>query len=810
MSLSEEEEFEFRRRAELEAANGNDAAPEKPFMQQVGDAFTSRQGLRSSGAMAGSLAGGTLGIPLGPLGIAGGSLLGGMAGSALGDFVRDMAVPEERPTSVSGALSRFAGVSQDEALAQAVGYGVSPVLGAAGRGIFGAGKYLAEKLPITGGIMKAAQSALAPFTEEGARVRAERAMQGLVSDPVEAASKLGGDNAAGLTPAQRIGGEKILGVEKKIASQTPQSIEEFAQKAAESQAILRNQMKESGSIAKTREFVEGKATSIADAVAEKASAAVAKAEGSIAALSPEMRGSQASMILRNELETALKTAKVEEKALWDAIPGAGLQTTGSRKAYSDMVKSLPKAQMEDIPSIAKQFLDPKSKDKFIGLQSASELQGLRSKLLEESRVARAAGQYNKARIADNLADGILDDLGAQSGKIKGPVGKQLREALDYTRALKEKFNQGPIGRVLSSERTGADSVAPELTMQTILGAGKVKGDVGLEAALKAADTPETRGAVQQYMLERLNAAAVKDGKLNPALAKKFFNDNVDILDKFPDIRKKLSAAISLDRDAARLLGREKSLASSMNDPAKSATARFLKAPVEKEIEAVYKAQDPGKAARDLRRMVIKDPEAMQGLRAATMEDLVKNSHAGVDDVGNPVLSGGKIMSQLSDKRKRPVLMAILGEEKLGKLENIASQWSKLEAAQTAKEAERIISDKPNIIIEMLVTTAGARFGAKLGAGTSGASLKTSSFMSNKAREFVQGLSADRAEALLIQAFTEQDGELMKSLLLNTTTPQGKKKAAEKFSEWFTTKGHLLTAGTRVIGDIISTQNEEGD
>ncbi|MDP2816230.1 MAG: hypothetical protein Q8O19_06080, partial [Rectinemataceae bacterium] len=280
-------------------------------------------------------------------GMAGG-LLGGIAGSAIGDVARDLIAPEEQPQDIGSTLSRFAGGSTDEALAQAIGIAIPPVLKAP--------YTLARQL--SPGI-KAAERALIPFTKSGAIARAEQRMQSLVSDPEAAAAALRGENLGALTPAQRVGGEKMLGLEKKVAGKDAKAAEDFARRSTESSRLLKEEIEIPGEISKTREFIEQRKQQLLDMVGKRKDEAVAKAEESISKLAPSMRGSHAALVVREELENALKEVKVQENTLWEAIPDANFPTEGIKSAYKSMIKSLPKAQMEDVPPIATKMLGAK-------------------------------------------------------------------------------------------------------------------------------------------------------------------------------------------------------------------------------------------------------------------------------------------------------------------------------------------------------------------------------------------------------------------------------------------------------------------
>lgn len=135
---------------------------------------------------------------------------------------------------------------------------------------------------------------------------------------------------------------------------------------------------------------------------------------------------------------------------------------------------------------------------------------------------------------------------------------------------------------------------------------------------------------------------------------------------------------------------------------------------------------------------------------------------------------------------------LLTKGDLDRLREIARQLTLVQKAMAGgKSLDEIMADFPNTIISFIGTTLGARAGAQLGAGTSGASLKTASVMSALVNKFLGRLTNDTAEALIRDATTNE--HLYVALLRGADTPQGVKIINTRLNAWLAgVEGRYLT------------------
>lgn len=651
------------------------------------------------------------------------------------------------------------------------------------------------------------QKGVLPFTEAGATERAAARVQGLVPDAAAAAAALDEPTISNLTPAQRIGDPRLLALQNTVAKESAPVEGALNDRNAANMQNLSDELlkiKGEGNINDTKTALNARQEKFSSLLDTRLQSAKDNTDQAVSQLTPEMRGSQASVIAREQLDSALSDARSREKELWGQIPDNILvDKTNTVKTYDDLVKNTPRAQQEDIPKtlMAKVLSQPDESnirvvgadgrpllgDKVPTTERVTELQGLRSKLLEGSRQARADGNYNSARIHDELADSVLNDIGAAPDRIQGETGQKIRDALDFSRTLNDKFTRGEVGRILGTSRNGGAKVAPELTLNSVLGSGKVKGDVGLQNMLDAADSPELRGGVENYLKDQLSSSVMKNGVLNSSAAKKFINDNVDILDKFPDLKQSIAnAAQSTDTLAAKST-RTQQLQKMMVNDSKNQVSKFINAPIDKEFDVITASRDPAGFTKDLMNRVSKDPTgaAAKGLKASAVDYVMNKS------MKNGDLHGETLLANLNNNPKMAAsIEQILTPDEMQRLRRIGGEMKSIQT-NTSRDIGGVINDIPSKLIEFPLRMASASAGAEASKKFFGGKgeLVASGMFSQAAKQYAGNLTKDKAHNLLVQAV--QDPQLMKALLTHTITKAGQKAASQKLEAWLLGPGATL-------------------
>jgi hypothetical protein len=734
-------------------------------------------------------------------------------------------VATEAPTTFAGRAGRIAGEATSFAIPltagmQAVGRGTSTLAPAARRGLEsmvsrpktfaalealgvggaaaggqfaqrgGAGELGQTAGEVAGGVIAptVAMGGLAGRTArfigdkarglKGSERRAADRLQQLVPDADIARQRLADETLADLTPAQRIGSPELLAVERAAATKTAAGREASDIRDAQNLQRLRQEIEPVVPSGATREFLEARVDRINNKLTQRTQDAVREAETKISRLTPEMRRSESSRIMADEIEKVYTSARGTERGLWESIPTATIPTGKLKKDFQEIVFQTPKAQRDQIPQKAYDMLGKGGK--FKGIENIKELQGLRSALLEEARIARAGGNYNKARLSDSIADSVLEEMGAGAGA-STPVGAALREALDYSRYINQTFRQGVIGRVLGTDATGAPRIAPELVSQAIIGSGAERGVAGVNRAISAAPTDQMNEAVKQTLLDSLEKVAQR-GEFNPAAAERWLRQNRDILDQHPNVAQNVREAIKAQNKAAGASLRERTIGTNLSKAQKSTTAQYLNADIGQEFDKVFKSQDPAKSVRDLKRLVRGNPDAVDGLRSGAMEHLFRRSGTGkLDNLGVEIVSGDKLMLNINNPKIKPALQELLGKDQFRSLEKVAMEMAQIQRAQATKPATRIMDDIYSSILSVPARVAGAQVGRTVAGVTGGGTVQTPGIFSANAKKLLDRMTRDKGEELLIQALNDKN--LMEALLQNVTTPQGARVANRKFNLW---------------------------
>ena len=516
----------------------------------------------------------------------------------------------------------------------------------------------------------------------------------------------------------------------------------------------------------------------------------------ISEVSPNLRATEASTIVREEIESALKAARAQETDLWteftNSSPDILFPVTAARTTYLTLRNSLPRAQRDNMPENATEFLDPNSKNKgkFGKSETAVELHGLYSALRED------AGKRNEARIADEIADSILDDLGARADD-PTDVGFAIKNAITFSRLLNEKFHRGAVGKLLGYAREGGATVDPKLTLDRIMAPGR-RGSVATQQAVEAigegaVDSP---AAMEDFIRTLFIDRAVVDNTVNLAQARRFLTSHEDLLNQFPRLRKELTDARDAQDVADRITTTVQARRKRLISPSMSRASEFLRSNVGDEIKRIIASNDPVRFAQQIQRQVRTDPtgKSIKGLRGGAVDYLLGQSRRIKEIDGQPqsVIDGMRLLNVLDDKKTASVMEALLTRGDLDRLREIARQLALVQKAMAGgKSLDKIMADFPNTIINFIGTTLGARAGAQLGTGISGAALKTASATSALVNKFLGRLTNDKAEALIRDATTNED--LYAALLRNGDTPEGAKIINTRLNAWLAgVEGRYLT------------------
>lgn len=638
---------------------------------------------------------------------------------------------------------------------------------------------------------RAVRALVKPFTAKGARGRAEKRVKESARElelvPGKAAEEVLPE--AGLTPAQLAEDEGLLSLERAVIESTEQLKGQADEQIAAATQVIRDAIKGLGEgvpVERTAETIKEARSYISALLDTRMRQAALIADEKIAALGPQATREEANLIARDELEKALASARAQEAELWATIPEEiTVSTAGSRGAFESLVATTPKAQSEDIPAIARKFLDPESNSKFTDKEPVAELQGLRTKLLEEARISRSAGERNKARLADDLAEAVLADMGATRGAVEGEAGEAYRVALDFSNEVMGKFRTESVARVLGTTRRGGAKVPAELTLETTIGKGGPKARIEERALLDAAPDPALKGAIEDFLLDEFQRKATRAGRINAAGASRFMERNKEILDDFPDLRARIEDAIDADNVALATKERAEGIAKRLGDPKVSRAAVFLKEPLEKAMERIVKSPNPEEIMAELVKQAGRDTtgDALKGLKTAFGDFLVQK--AGLSKVtlkDQRIISGRKLKELLNKGPTSKMAKELLTKEELKRLKIVATTAEKLEkAVQAVAKTGGVVSDPPSLLFTTIARIAGAQVGRKVAKATGGGTVQTPGIMSNLFKKALTKGTQDPARRLIVDAMSDE--KLFKALLSSPEEAIKSKAIQQKLNAW---------------------------
>ena len=673
--------------------------------------------------------------------------------------------------TAAGGAGFGAGIAQEiapdndtaEMVGQLLGGFASPV--AAGAKVAAAGSRGARKVAD-------------PLLPGGAERSAARQLQRIVKDPERAARALEGPQAgvpgSKLTPAQETQDVGLLRLERALINNQADIEGRFDEAAEATRKALEAEGGRIGGdvpIERTREFFEARLQRLGNALDARSAQAVERAAQRVRELDPTTPPTEASRIVRDEIEGALADAQLQEKALFDAIPEQAAAPTRTLKmTYSDIMARRRKSDDPfDVPEYVHKLLGGKG---FADVESIGELQTFRSRLLRSAREERArpASNRRKLDILRDLQTAALEDMGALADDATG-VGRQIKEALDFSRQLNERFRQGPVARVLGYESRGGVEVAPEETLARLLSNKNETGEVNLKALDEAfRDSParaqQFRSAAEDYIKSRFVQQVTSDtGAIRPGLANRFLRNNQELLSRFPDLHAQLQRADQAQRIADDVVRRSGTRKAALTDKQRSRAALFLDAPVEREIGRVLRSRDPVGNMRQIVMQARRDPEglALKGIKSQFVRDMLARAQI----QGR----GGEAVQEFFDGNAKVIRQSgLFSPDEVQRLRQIVDTARRLDRTKLRERGvSEVLDESPDALIDLVARITGANIGARGAAGSTGAPIVAAGAGSRFVRSITNRIPMQRTRDVLAQAVLDRD--LMRTLLRKVKTPQ---------------------------------------
>lgn len=658
-----------------------------------------------------------------------------------------------------------------------------------------------------------AKKALLPFTEVGAKYRAGTFLKKQVSEPAVVAGKLIEQTISEMPYTVATGEKRLVSLLQGFRNADVITDADFIEKTGRSLYKLQMEMRAMGlpSTEILREVTEKRIASLTSQMDKRILKATNNAQNKLNVLTPAKRKANEAIIVRDELQGVMRAEKIKNDKLWADVPKeTKVDFINTKTTYDKLIGELPAAQRGDVPYVLRNSFIAKPPKPILAeaktTTTVNELWGLRSKLLETSRISKSTGKFNQARIANDMADTILDDLGAKTGKDMTEAGQKLNVALSATRKFEERFHRGITGKILGYERTGAPAIAPELTLDISVGRAGLKGAVDMN---KVVVTPEAVIATKRYLTRSFvdYSTDKTTGMIIPTKAQTWMKNNEQILDGFPELRTSLSnsrkAQILADNTKVLMETRKARL----RDPKISYASRLLNTEVGKEVESALGSKDSVRMTAELMKFARNDPTAIEGLKGAFVENILEKSSVGAyNEIGEQVLSG-KAMNGYMNKHLSS-FRSVFSQQEIVRMRQIANELAKIELSESKLKGVDInLEDIASNFLRIVSRVGGAQIGRVIARMTGGGTVQTPGIFSERFKNLAGHLSKDRAFQMVHDAIIK-DPELLRTLLLPIDKPLSPITLKNLRTIDKTMNLWLGGIGSRVMEDIMKEIEEE--
>lgn len=642
-------------------------------------------------------------------------------------------------------------------------------------------------LSAAGGAVDSVRKVTQTFTKAGKEAIASKWLKELVNaageNPADIIKAIRASGMPGmeLTVAQKTGSPAMIAFEAQLIKQSARFGADAEKSAKDGLLVISNMIEalsRTGKPAALQEAAKLRATYFRILLSQNVSTArktAVEAAKKITSDTPQARA-ELSKQAHEIMSESLEGARGVEKQLWGFVDQKLPSTADSVVEAHAVLKGqlLPE---EVLPDVIEGFVERVGKEG----TTSGELLRFRSRMLALARDAAGQKKWDQARILGEMAESALDDLS------KAGADDALELARTYSRELNDVFSRTFVGDALAKAATGARRIPPELMLRRALATGKEATALKFRELDEAARFLASQGVggetammeIQERFLRLAVSEAINPntGRITAARLGKVMSDNAELLDRFPNMKADIEKALTSE---TALKSYEEMVTKAEGIIAKqSIFARIMK--IGNPVEAVSKSLKGATPVKDLEDMIklAKHGDALEGLKSSIYDHAVREA---TDAKGN--ISFAKFRKALFDplEADAPSVIetltnrGVVSGDDVTRLEAMFDEAAKIESAAERsadvkafmEHAEAVIGD-PDAITDLILRIAGAKFGAKLATGTSGATLVAAGRGSSFVRMLFNKIPKERMRDVLIEAATNP--EFMAMLLEKPTTPQ---------------------------------------
>jgi len=488
---------------------------------------------------------------------------------------------------------------------------------------------------------------------------------------------------------------------------------------------------------------------------------------------------QANLIVRSSLDKAMESAKKTERALWKAIPndvvvpteefakkwmeikGDMTQVTkGTDQPWTaQWLNSIPYGKKKDTPRIGE----------WISIQEARDMIG---KLREEARNATSAfgeTNWNKARLANELAESMNKDLEAALDGYKPGIKETVAQAVAFTKEFSKQYRNPTIAGLFARNETGQRVIKDTEVLQHLFSnAGRNRGNYD-DLMNVVGNDPVVSAALEDY----LRFSMFNYETFNREAAERFLKDNERLLDRMPNFKKEIEEAIRIDDEGLATL---KNIEADF-EPIMAAATVFLKKEPVKAVAEVFNGQ--AQPVRKMAQLLDLARQDESGAALLGVQDAFSQYLLDVSTSGSQFQNTGGLRyvdyNLLEETLRKPAIADTLS---MVFDENQMRRWNQLRAtakriqlqADAPKTEAGIDEDLASKILTTAARIGGARLGGDVIAGASlGSSLQTASIISGYLSEMARSGIEKPSQELIKMAVLNEN--LFKVLFKKTSDPE---------------------------------------
>lgn len=319
-----------------------------------------------------------------------------------------------------------------------------------------------------------------------------------------------------LTAAQRAGSPGLAAISDMLAKQSSKFGAESEKAFTEGLDAIRQQvalLRGTGDPEALRAAAEVQSTYYRTLIQGRLDMAVDDARAAAAGISQDTPAARAELgvRVRELISESITSARTAERELWSAIPkDQSVPITNLQREFDATVADLlPEVRDQKTPKIVRDFINRVSSNQQVEQSliilpedigrrvaggapagtNAGEMTQLRTELLDMARQSSTSGDYNQARIYNNLAEAVLDDIDTA---FRQTGNTAYQDARQFSKELNDTYTRSFVGKATSQGRYG-DRIAPELLVRRATSSGPEATRLQLEELEQATRFVTERG-----------------------------------------------------------------------------------------------------------------------------------------------------------------------------------------------------------------------------------------------------------------------------------------------------------------------------